>query len=65
MGRPRPELRAAYRSVTFGNYVIFFTYESEGTGPRDVLKIVHILWGARDLAAYFLEHSSDEDDDGE
>jgi plasmid stabilization system protein ParE len=63
MGRARPELRTIYRSVTFGNYVIFLTYESEGTGPRDVLKIVHILWGARDLGAYFIEHR-DEGDDG-
>lgn len=53
MGRARPELRPAFRSVTFGNYVIFLTYESEGVGPRDVLKIIHVLWGARDLDAYF------------
>ena len=56
LGRARPELRAAYRSVTFGNYVIFLTYESEGIGPRDLLKIVHVLWGARDLDAYFNEN---------
>ena len=59
MGRARPELRTAYRSVTFGNYVIFLTYESEDSGPRDVLKIVHVLWGARDLDAYFIEHPDD------
>jgi toxin ParE1/3/4 len=60
MGRARPELRTTYRSVTFGNYVIFLTYESEGIGPRDVLSIVHVLWGARDLDAYFNEHPDDD-----
>ena len=53
MGRARPELRPEYRSATFGNYVIFFMYASEGAGPRDVMKVVHVLWGARDLDAYF------------
>ncbi len=52
MGRARPELRPTYRSVTIGNYVIFLTYESEGVGPRDVMKVIHVLWGARDLDAY-------------
>ena len=64
MGRARPELRTAYRSVTFGNYVNFLTYASEGAGPHDVLKIVHVLWGARDLDAYFIQHPDDEADDG-
>ena len=64
MGRARPELRTAYRSATFGNYVIFLSYDSEGNGPRDVLKIVHVLWGARDLDAYFIEHPDDEAEDG-
>ena len=62
MGRARPELRTVYRSVTFGNYVIFLTYASEGTSPRAVLKIVHVLWGARDLDAYFIERPDDEVD---
>ena len=62
MGRARPELRPTYRSVIFGNYVIFLTYESEGTSPRDVLKIVHVLWGARDIRAYFTDDSDDVDD---
>jgi toxin ParE1/3/4 len=64
MGRARPELRAAYRSATFGNYVIFLTYASEGTGPRDVMKIVHVLWGARDLDAYFRNYTEPEDNSG-
>ena len=55
MGRARPELRIEYRSVTFGNYVIFLTYGSEDTGPRDVLTVVHVLWGSRDLDAYFAD----------
>ena len=53
MGRPRPELRSEYRSVPFGRYVIFLRYVSEGTTPRDVMQVVHILHGARDLDAYF------------
>ena len=61
MGRARPELRPEYRSATFGNYVVFLTYASEGTGSRDVMKIVHVLWGARDLDAYFRDYSDDED----
>ena len=63
MGRARPELRPAYRSVTFGNYVIFLTYDSEGSGSRDILKIVHILRGARDLDAYFAAHPDGDADD--
>jgi toxin ParE1/3/4 len=62
MGRARPDLRVIYRSVTFGNYVIFLTYESDGIGPRDVMKIVHILWGARDLDAYFDGNPGEADD---
>jgi toxin ParE1/3/4 len=61
MGRVRPELRAEYRSVTFGNYVIFLTYTSDGTSPRDVMKVVHVLWGARDLDAYFRDYSEIDD----
>jgi toxin ParE1/3/4 len=63
MGRARPELHSKYLSVTFGNYVIFLMYESDGTGPRDVLKIVHVLWGSRDLEAYFGERHDDGSDD--
>ncbi len=38
MGRARPELRAEYRSVLFGNYVIFIRYKTEG------------IWTARRVA---------------
>ncbi len=60
IGRPRPELGADYRSVTFGNYAIFLRYADE-TGPRSHLYIIHILHGARDLDAYF----NDAPNDGE
>jgi toxin ParE1/3/4 len=53
MGRARPELRTEYRSVVFGNYVIFLRYVSEGTSPLDMLQVIHVLHGARDLDAYF------------
>lgn len=61
MGRPRPELRAGYRSVTFGNYVIFLRYADEA-GPRSHLYVVNVIHGARDLDAYFAGRA-DEDDD--
>jgi toxin ParE1/3/4 len=43
----RPELGAGMRSVPHGRYVIFFRVE------RDVILIVRILHGARDLIAEF------------
>jgi len=61
IGRPRPELRPGYRSVTFGNYVIFLRYGNDD-GPRSHLYIIHILHGARDLDAYFIEAPSDDED---
>jgi plasmid stabilization system protein ParE len=60
IGRPRPELRAGYRSVTFGNYVIFLRYENED-GPRSDVYIIRILHGARDLDAYFKEAPGGDD----
>jgi toxin ParE1/3/4 len=53
VGRTRPELRAEYRSVTFGNYVIFLRYLGDGVNSHDLLQILHVLYGARDLDAYF------------
>jgi toxin ParE1/3/4 len=47
LGRPRPELRRDLRSQPYGNYVIFFHYVG------DVLEIVNILEGHRDIEAYF------------
>ena len=52
IGRPRPELRSGYRSVTFGNYVIFMRYTDEDA-PRSHIYISNIIHGRRDLAAYF------------
>jgi toxin ParE1/3/4 len=60
MGRPRPELRAGYRSVTYGSYVIFLRYADE-EGPRSHLYIGNIIHGRRDLDAYFAEHQDDGD----
>lgn len=59
IGRQRPELRPGYRSVIFGNYVIFIRYGNED-GPRSHLYIIRILHGARDLDAYFKEAPDDE-----
>lgn len=47
LGRDRSELRAAMRSIAFGNYVIFFRYID------DVLEVVTILEGHRDIDAFF------------
>ena len=52
MGRPRPELRPQYRSVTFGSYVIFLRYADQD-GARSHLYIVNVIHGARDIDAYF------------
>jgi len=60
IGRPRPELRADYRSVTFGNYVIFLRYGNDA-GPRSHLYVIHILHGARDLDAYFNDAPNGEE----
>ena len=53
IGRSRHDIRAMYRSVTFGNYVIFFTYDAVVGDPIAVMKVLHVLWGGRDLDAYF------------
>ena len=60
IGRPRPELLPGYRSVIFGNYVIFIRYGNED-GLRSDLYIIRILHGARDLDAYFKDEQGDED----
>jgi toxin ParE1/3/4 len=49
MGRARPELRQQIRSFAFKSYVIFFRYEG------DVLEVVNVLEGHRDIEAYFGE----------
>jgi len=46
-GTARPELMDGMRSEPFGNYVIFFRYHG------NVLEIVNILEGHRDIQAYF------------
>ncbi|HWB49413.1 MAG TPA: type II toxin-antitoxin system RelE/ParE family toxin [Stellaceae bacterium] len=47
LGRPRPELRPDLRSFAMGNYLIFFRYVG------DVLEIVDIVEGHRDIDGYF------------
>jgi plasmid stabilization system protein ParE len=60
LGRPRPELGLDYRSVPFGNYVIFLRYADE-PGPRSHLYVVHIIHGGRDVEALFRTDSGRED----
>jgi plasmid stabilization system protein ParE len=50
LGRPRPELRSDLRSTAHGRYVIFFRYVD------DVLEIVNILEGHRDIDDYFSDN---------
>lgn len=47
MGRERPELRRAMRSSPYKGYVIFFRYLG------DVLEVVNVLEGHRDIEGYF------------
>ncbi len=49
MGRARPELRPQMRSYAFKSYVIFFRYEG------NVLEVVNVLEGHRDIEAMFGE----------
>lgn len=60
MGRPRPELRPDYRSITFGSYVIFLRYADEDT-PRSHLYVVNVIHGRRDIDAFFAARTDDED----
>ena len=49
LGRLRPELRPNLRSVAVGNYVIFFRYVG------DVLEVIAVLEGHRDIEALFIK----------
>jgi toxin ParE1/3/4 len=59
LGRSRPELGRDYRSVTFGSYVVLFRYADED-GSRSHMYGVHVIRGARDLDAYFIQHDDEE-----
>jgi toxin ParE1/3/4 len=48
LGTARPELRVDIRSTPFQSYVIFFRYLGD-----DVIEIVNILHGSRDIESYF------------
>lgn len=50
-GTARPELRTDIRSTPCQGYVIFFRYRVD-----DVLEIVNILHGSRDIDSYFDEN---------
>jgi toxin ParE1/3/4 len=49
MGRPRHELQSDLRSFPYNNYIIFFRYVG------DVVEIVSVLEGHRDIGAFFRE----------
>src|SRR5262249_10672475 len=49
IGQERPDLRPNLRSISHGNYVVFFFASEHGA---EVVGIVH---GARDIDALFLE----------
>jgi toxin ParE1/3/4 len=52
LGRTRPELRADIRFIPFKNYLIFFRYLPSET-DREIVEIVNVLEGHRDLFTYF------------
>jgi len=54
LGRARPELRPDIRSLAFRGYVIFFRYRD------DVLEVVNILEGHRDIEGHFGAEVPDE-----
>ena len=47
LGTPRPDLRDDIRSAPCQDYVIFFRYRDE------VLEVVNVLHGSRDVLRYF------------
>lgn len=47
LGSPRPELRSDLRSVPESGYIIFFRYLDE------VLEIVNVLHGSRNVIVYY------------
>ncbi len=47
LGTARPDLRADIRSTPCQGYVIFFRYRD------DVLEVVNVLHGSRDVIGYF------------
>lgn len=51
MGRPRTELRPDLRSHPYKSYVIFFRYVA------DVLEIVNVIEGHRDIPALFRQQA--------
>ncbi len=51
LGSARPELRADIRRTPCQGYAIFFRYRTD-----DVLEIVNILHGSRDIDSYFDEN---------
>ncbi len=55
LGRARPELHPDLRSSALGNYVIFFRYRD------DMLEVVNILEGHRDIDAFFSEGARPEE----
>lgn len=54
IGRLRPELMPGIRSTTFGNYVLFLRYVD------DMVELVHVIEGHRDMEAFFA--AKDQDD---
>lgn len=47
LGRPRPELRAGLRSLSIGNYLIFYRVRA------DAVEVLRVLHGRRDVDALF------------
>jgi toxin ParE1/3/4 len=52
LGRARPELRPDIRSTPFKSYLIFFRYLPSEI-DRNIMEVVNVVEGHRDLIAYF------------
>ena len=57
MGRQRPELAEGLRSISEGNYMIFFRYLA------NTIEVVRITEGHRDMATLFSSQGKPDDQD--
>ena len=52
LGRSRQDLLPDCPSLVLGRYLIFVRYIDD-VGQRDFMEVIHVLWGSRDVDAFF------------